>query len=220
MGNPIAFGKLFEDRSANWLVNELIREGDLALFAGTRQSGKTILALLLAQSIATQSVFLSCLCTRHPVAYFNRYDRKRDLWSLAGNVAPKMMRMDVREAAIYGCWKPEDTMPNVDDERLQTLANKGYLLILDTISGPRQTDCPDEFLRHAQRLARSGPGLVMFGASSWNRVQAVRNRVDAHFMLSKIDDTISFEDARRTVSFNLHLTPKGSPFEIKLRQFA
>jgi len=88
---------------------------------------------------------------------------------------------------------------------LAALEKDGSLLIFDTIPDPAETDCPEVFLRNALRLARTGPGLVMFGDDSWNQVQAVRNRVDAHFILSKTGDAISFEDFQKNVCFSLHL---------------
>jgi len=210
LGNPIAFGKLFEEKNTNWLVADFVREVELILFTGGRESGRTILALSLVQGIAARSVFLDCICARHPVAYFNRYDSRNQLWRLASRVSPKMMMAEESQAAVYGCWGPDDKMPNIDDESFKELVEAGRVLVIDTIPDPRETDCPDEFLRSAQRLARSGPGLVMFGASSWNNVQAIRNRVHEHFLLTKSGDKIVFEDARGSRRVNLFLTPKES----------
>jgi len=194
MSDPVAFGKLYEPKLSKWLVDGLVPEGSITLLTGGRQSGKTILALSFVRGIATGQAFLGNHCERHPVAYFNRYETKSELWQLTTKVTSGILNgLDATQASVYGCWDSDGRIPNIEDAQLEEMVKAGKVLVFDTIPDPKEIDCPEDFLRRARRLAKGGPGLFMFGSTLWNRVQAARNMTDVHFALTKTGDSIVVE---------------------------
>lgn len=199
------------------LVESLIPERSLTLFTGARESGKTILALLLAQGVAARYAFLGQQCKPFAVAFFDRYGTKVELWRLAQRVAPRLMTFDEERMSVYGCWEPEDTIPELDDPLFETLAASQRFLVFDGIPDPKQTkeNNPEEFLRKWQLLARKCPGVAMFGSVEWRKIQPIRNRVDVHLPISKELDRITVEVPKTGRKGHLDLPHKDSyPFQI------
>jgi AAA domain len=211
-GNPVAFGKLHEAKPTEWVIDGLMAKGSLLLLTGARQSGKTILALSLVQGVATEYVFLMCQCAKHPVAYFNRYESKAELWKLANEVTRgRLTAMDVVAASVYGSWDADEQIPDIEDGRLDSLAKAGTVLVFDTIPDPKEITNPEAFLRRARRLANSGPGVVMFGSRLWDRVQSTRNMPRVHLKLTKAGNRIVVEAPKqgRKASVDLSVNQLG-----------
>jgi len=211
-GNPVAFGKLYEAKPTEWVIQGLMAKGSLLLLTGGRQSGKTILALSLVQGVATEHVFLQCECARHPVAYFNRYESKAELWKLVNEVTRSGLNAtDVAYASVYGSWDADEQIPDIEDGRLDEMAKAGTVLVFDTIPDPKEINSPEAFLRRARRLANAGPGVVMFGSRLWDRVQSTRNMPRVHLKLAKTENRIVVEAAKqgRKTSVNLSTNEFG-----------
>src|ERR1700730_12792596 len=83
MVKPTSFSLLSETSNPDWLVRDLIPRRGLALFTGGRESGKTIVALLLAQGVAAKYAFLRQPCAQHATAFISRYEKGSDISQLA-----------------------------------------------------------------------------------------------------------------------------------------
>jgi hypothetical protein len=195
MVQPTSFSLLSEQDQPPSLVVDLIPLQALTLFTGSRESGKTILALLLAQGVATRFAFLTRPCAQCRVAFFSRYGTKLEISQLVNRIAPKLMPTNEVQVPVFGFWEPNDTMPEFDDELLETRVTQRYFLIIDGIPDPKPTEeaNSEEFLRKAQRLARKGLGVALFGSEEWRSVQSIKNRVDVHFPIAKVGDRITVD---------------------------
>lgn len=218
MLQPTSFSLLLEEPKPTLVVG-LIPQRSLTLFTGGRESGKTILALTLSQGVAAKYVFLQQPCQQFPVAFFSRYGTKDELYRLSQRVAPKLLPIDQERMSLYGCWEPDDVLPEMDGELLDTLALDRFL-VFDGIPEPRQTqdaNFGEEFLRKAQRLARRGPGVAIFGSEEWTTVQSIKNRVDVHFPIAKANDRITLDALKTGRKAYLDLPHRDTyPFQIKI----
>jgi hypothetical protein len=202
------------------LVDQLIPQGVLSLFTGNRNSGKTIISLLLLQGIVTKYAFLGQRCAGFKSAFFSRYEKKEELASLARRIAPKLTFVENDRAPIYGCFEPDNTIPEIGDDFLNSLVSEGHYLIFDGIPDPRNTtgEDPELFLRTAQRLARNGPGVAMFGSTEWEEVPSIKNRVDLHFPISKEGDRLTVSVKKSGRKAHLTIPDRDTyPFQIDLR---
>ncbi len=137
----------------------------------------------------------------------------------ASRITPKLMPLTDARASVYGCWGPEDEIPELDDKPVVDLAAARRYLIFDSIPDPDQTSGknPEQFLRKAERLAQIGPGIALFGSERWREIQAITNRVDVHFPLSKVSDRITLEIQRAGKNLHLNLPQRDAfPFNLSM----
>jgi hypothetical protein len=147
---------------------------------------------MLAQGVATKYLFLRRPCAQCLVAFVSRYEKGLDLHQLASRVSPELLPTTPVQVPVFGCWEPDDIVPDIGDEMSKKLILKHYL-IFDDIPDPEQTEDenPEEFLRKAQRVARLGAGVALFGSSEWDQIRAIKNRSDVHFKVVKNLDRIT-----------------------------
>jgi hypothetical protein len=210
MDKPVALSQLALPlpSSKEWLVHSVIPMKSLTLFTGHKESGRTAFAMMLIQGVATRHAFLGNVCAPFPVAYFNRYNNQASLREVAIRFASRATQSLIETLSVYGCWKPEQMFPSIQDPELSELA-KTHVLVMDTIPEPRDTpdEDPDEFLRKAQALAHSGPGVILFGSDAWDVVPSVRNRVQTYFTLSKKGNNLTLDAKTYRSKSHIELRP-------------
>lgn len=121
-------GNLPEQR-VEWLAESVIPRASLVLLAGEPGSWKTWLALVLARSVATGSLFLGRQCQRADVLCLDRENPA----AIVRQRSELLGMLEVANIRIWGGWL-EDPPPAIGDFRLAQIARERKpLMIFDPL---------------------------------------------------------------------------------------